>query len=315
LEVAVPARTDAEWSARWRDVLAVAGVIALLALAAPGADAMPAVWRLGTAGRGQGAARVVIESVIGALALAAAGVVAALVLVVLRRRRRRKDDEPERVVESHLGDPWARVVAVVVVLLAVAAPFVVLAVTRNDLAGRPAPPPAGTAASSPAPTGRHGASVAASHGGGLLTVMVFGVAALVLLMAVGWLGGRRRRAGLAIPVERPRATPPATVALLAATSEAGPALWGDDARSGVLRCYSAMVGALRRAGVTGRAADVPGELLARAADAGVVSAAPVRELTDLFGEARFSSHPFTEAHRQAAAIALDRIRRDLGVRP
>jgi hypothetical protein len=38
---------------------------------------------------------------------------------------------------------------------------------------------------------------------------------------------------------------------------------------------------------------------------------PLRELTALFAEARFSSHPITEDHRRAALRALEDARADL----
>ena len=38
-------------------------------------------------------------------------------------------------------------------------------------------------------------------------------------------------------------------------------------------------------------------------------------LADLYREARFSDHPMTEDHRQAALEALDAIHRSLGLAP
>ena len=39
----------------------------------------------------------------------------------------------------------------------------------------------------------------------------------------------------------------------------------------------------------------------------------VTELADLYREARFSDHPMTDDHRQAALEALDTIHRSLGL--
>jgi hypothetical protein len=147
-----------------------------------------------------------------------------------------------------------------------------------------------------------------------VTIGAVGLAALVVLALVGLVAPRRRPA-LAGRGESASAAPSAA-ALLAGASRAGAAtLSDDDPRTAVLRCYAAMATALRRTGVPGRASDVPSEFLRRAAASGVVATTPVRELTALFGEARFSSHPFAEAQRQAAVAALTRIRRDLAGRP
>ena len=132
----------------------------------------------------------------------------------------------------------------------------------------------------------------------------------VLLLALLARRSTRRRSGVAI--RRPRRT--AGTALAQAAAAGATELSGDDPRTAVLRCYAAMARVLARAGVSGRASDVPRELLARAAANGTVPAGPVRELTDLFGAARYSSHPVTEADRQAAATALQRIRDTPGQR-
>jgi Domain of unknown function (DUF4129) len=78
----------------------------------------------------------------------------------------------------------------------------------------------------------------------------------------------------------------------------------DDARAAIIGCYLAMETSLAKAGATRRAAETPDELLARAVAGDLVDAAPAGRLTELFYEARFSSHPMPRAKRDEAARAL-----------
>lgn len=94
-------------------------------------------------------------------------------------------------------------------------------------------------------------------------------------------------------------------ALLAGRS----ALEGDDARAAIIACYAAMEQSLSRAGIARERADSPSDLLHRATrqelpGAGARDAAA---LTDLFREARFSTHPMTKQHLAAARGALDSV--------
>ena len=58
-------------------------------------------------------------------------------------------------------------------------------------------------------------------------------------------------------------------------------------------------------------AGTPGELLARATEAGLVRGTAAGQLTALFYEARFSSHPLGQQQRDAAERALDELAADL----
>jgi hypothetical protein len=93
-------------------------------------------------------------------------------------------------------------------------------------------------------------------------------------------------------------------ALLAGRS----ALAGADARVAIIACYAAMEDSLAQVGVVRERSDSPSDLLRRAArdlpEAGARNAAT---LTDLFREARFSSHPMTSQHLDAARSALDTV--------
>jgi hypothetical protein len=79
----------------------------------------------------------------------------------------------------------------------------------------------------------------------------------------------------------------------------------DDARLAIIACYVAMEQSLAQAGTVRAAAETPDELLARAATAGLVQGGEAARLTELFYEARFSSHPLPAQRRDEALQALD----------
>jgi hypothetical protein len=94
-------------------------------------------------------------------------------------------------------------------------------------------------------------------------------------------------------------------ALLAGRS----ALGGDDARAAIIACYAAMESSLAQAGVARERSDSPSDLLQRATgrDLPGLGTQDAATLTDLFREARFSSHPMTARHLDAARRALDSV--------
>jgi len=306
----VPNILDEPRSAPWRDAVAVAVVVGLLAIAAPGANAVRAARAIEFAGRGQGTVRM-LGPIFTALLGAAGAVLITAVLMTLLGRRPRKDDEPVPEWQPPaVLSRWARATVVTVAVVAAAVPFVALAIARRATTPLSPPPVAPSAVATPAPS----APPTTTHITGFAAVGAVGLAALVILALVWLVAAGRRPAVEGRGESAPRA--PSAAVLLADASRAGAAtLSDDDPRRAVLRCYAAMAAALRRTGVPGHASDVPGEFLRRTAAAGVVATAPVRELTALFGEARFSSHPFAEAQRQAAVAALAQIRRELAGRP
>jgi Domain of unknown function (DUF4129) len=85
----------------------------------------------------------------------------------------------------------------------------------------------------------------------------------------------------------------------------------DDARAAIIACYLAMETTLAERGTARGAADTPGELLTRATEAGLVRGSAAGQLTALFYEARFSSHPLGHRQRDAAERALDELAADL----
>jgi hypothetical protein len=137
---------------------------------------------------------------------------------------------------------------------------------------------------------------------------LFAVAALT---AAGMTVYRRRRAG---PLPPLGTLADADAAPLAAALAAGArALHEDpDPRTAIIGCYAAMERSLADAGLPPRMADTPAEVLSRATAGGLVRAAPAATLTGLFRQARYSSHPMTEADRAAAIGALAQVQAGLG---
>ncbi|MGW1169372.1 DUF4129 domain-containing protein [Streptomyces sp. NPDC002550] len=82
---------------------------------------------------------------------------------------------------------------------------------------------------------------------------------------------------------------------------------GTGARAAVIACYAAMEESLADSGVARRASDSPQDLLERAVAGGLPAGAAVVELTALFREARYSTHPMDGGHRDRAAVALAEI--------
>jgi hypothetical protein len=86
----------------------------------------------------------------------------------------------------------------------------------------------------------------------------------------------------------------------------------DDARAAIIACYLAMEQHLASVGTGREVADTPDELLARAAERGLVRGDAAARLTGLFYEARFSSHPMPPGRRDEAEQALAELADSLG---
>jgi hypothetical protein len=81
----------------------------------------------------------------------------------------------------------------------------------------------------------------------------------------------------------------------------------DDVRRAIIACYAAMEESLAASGVARMDSDSPQDLLERAAERGVLTDASASALTQLFREARYSTHPMTTGHRDRAIAALTEI--------
>ena len=131
------------------------------------------------------------------------------------------------------------------------------------------------------------------------------VAALVIAMILVW----RRRRYLARLARRDRVideetdTPTDPASAARAIDSGRRAMRDlDDARAAIIACYLAMEESMAGAGAVRGAAETPDELLARIAH--LVNTAAAASLTALFYEARFSTHPMSAKHRDAAERAL-----------
>jgi hypothetical protein len=121
---------------------------------------------------------------------------------------------------------------------------------------------------------------------------------------------RRRPAGLSFTEPAPDPGPEPLAGAVAAGEQA---LRGEpDPRAAIIACYAAMEHSLAHAGSPAEAADTPAEVLARATAGGLVRSRWAGTLTGLFRQARYSSHPMTEADRTTALGALAQVRADLG---
>jgi len=89
----------------------------------------------------------------------------------------------------------------------------------------------------------------------------------------------------------------------------------DDAQAAIIACYVAMEASLASAGAARAAAETPDELLARAVESGLLRGAAAARLTELFYEARFSSHTLPPTARVEATRALDAISAELAHLP
>jgi hypothetical protein len=137
------------------------------------------------------------------------------------------------------------------------------------------------------------------------------LAGMVVALAVALALATTLRRDQPEPVEPPPGGD--VVALASAVAAAEQAMDRyDDTRAAIIAAYTEMARALSVA-AGHRPADTPTELLERVVAAGLVPAAAARELTDLFREARFSSHPLPPTGRSAAEAALARVSLELAV--
>ena len=84
-----------------------------------------------------------------------------------------------------------------------------------------------------------------------------------------------------------------------------------DPRMAIIACYEAMEAVLAEHGSARNESDTPTEFLDRAVGAGLIRSDAAGTLTDLFREARFSRHPLGERDREAAIVALARLRAEV----
>jgi len=228
-------------------------------------------------------------------------VVAFIIVLAMARPERKKNpdtDEPPRPPFPW----WAKTLGVLVCIAVLVTPFVVLfskknlkAVTAPGQLTRPGLVPPGAAYRLASP----------SHGPPwpIIAGMVIAIAVVVAMTV--W--SRRRRFA-----DRPRDRSPRLARLLDSLAAGHAALTSSaDPRAGIIACYAAMERGFAAAGSAPADADTPAEVLARAADAGMIRSSSPEVLTGLFRRARYSAEPMTSADSGAAASALAQMRADL----
>lgn len=243
--------------------------------------------------------------------------IAPALLVLLYAGLRYRSPPPRPPARPRLMRPKAGAVplalaALLAVTAALAALPRLLPPTRTTVRGGDESPsgPETSAPASPPP------AEPAGTGGSALEVAGTAVAvALLLLLAVAAL---RARPSVPHDVPRPETsarTGTGSQPLAAAAGEALTAIDspGTDPRTAIIDCYAAMERALAEAPAAApRPADAPADVLRRATEQGQLSVGTGSTLLDLFHEARYSTHPMTEADRGTASATLRAILAELG---
>jgi hypothetical protein len=147
-----------------------------------------------------------------------------------------------------------------------------------------------------------------SGGSTNITDILYALLILVLIAAVivSILWARRLRPAMGLDEDEPIAEDPESL------REAVESGWAalrtfDDAKAAIIACYLAMERSLAEHGTARTAADTPSELLERATRTGMLRGGAARQLTQLFYEARFSSHPMDQEQRVVAERALSEL--------
>lgn len=246
--------------------------------------------------------------------LALACVVGGALLAANYRRAVQHTDSPDPVAER-LRDTAVLLLTGATVLV----PVAVLLSHRTHPSGRdvrteesvPAGTPSGPPVTqAPAPSASSGRATAGSSFDLFQLLLVVGavLASVVVIVAlVRWL--RWYLAGKAGPGLQliPGTRQTEESALAGAVASGRRALHGEDARAAVIACYAAMETTLGRSGVARLDSDSPTDLLHRAVTGGTLTGNAAGELTELFREARYSSHPMDDGHLLRARTALDEI--------
>ncbi|WP_329371464.1 DUF4129 domain-containing protein [Streptomyces sp. NBC_00669] len=269
---------------------------ALVVVVVAGTVLAALVLRPGSVGRGAG----VVRSG-PAVALLAIGWAVGCLALLARYRVRPRIDTRLSPVEQRL----AAVVRATLLVGAAAVPAAVLAMHRFGSPYDPGPlEPGEFGVGHPRPSRDLGHDTPHNPPPWLIvTLLVVAGVALVAAFVVAY---RRLRAEYVRGPRRARRDPHEDARLLADAVESGRRALRDngDARTAVIACYVAMETSLAGSGVSRHVSDSPNDLLVRAAASGLRTEGSASVLTELFREARYSSHPMGDAHRAQAADAL-----------
>jgi hypothetical protein len=224
-----------------------------------------------------------------------------LIAIAVLHRRSRDPGSPARQLRRAL----TRLIAAVMVAIGAALAFVI------HLSIHPRPLKTPLRRFSPAKLKTTRAPVPAGTAGGLDYLKYVVLAIVAIALAAMFVILLRRIRSRAVPVELLPVLD--DEAALRDAVEAGRMALGEvsEPRMAIIKCYLAMERSLAEAGAVRIAAETPDELLARSLTAGLLHGDAPAELTSLFYEARFSTHPVPESARRRALAALDLIVADL----
>jgi Domain of unknown function (DUF4129) len=275
----------------------VAVVAVLLAVAVAGLRAH------GTFSRAaHSAAEGVTGSLLGLLVATGEGIAVVAFIVVLATARPERKKNPDTEEPPRPPFPWwAKTLAILVALAVMVTPFVVLFSKKSKRQVAVLPPLTQRGAV------RTGAGRLAGHAMGGVWPLIAGMVIAVAVVVAMTVRSRRRRFA-----NRSRGPSPRLARLLDSLAAGHAALTSSaDPRTAIIACYAAMERGFAAAGSAPADADTPAEVLARAADAGIIRSSSPEVLTGLFRRARYSTEPMTSADSGAAASALAQMRADL----
>jgi Domain of unknown function (DUF4129) len=249
------------------------------------------------------AAEGVTGSLLGILVATGEGVAVVAFIIVLATARPERSKNPDTEEPPRPPFPWwAKTLAILVAVGVMVTPFVVLFSRKNR---RAITAPGQLTRPGLAPTGVAG-RLPSAHPATPWPIIAGMVIAVALVVAMS-LWSRRRRNAL-----RSRGPSPRLARLLDSLAAGHAALTSSaDPRTAIIACYAAMERGFAAAGSAPADADTPAEVLARAADAGIIRSSSPEVLTGLFRRARYSAEPMTSADSGAAASALTQMRHDL----
>ena len=146
-------------------------------------------------------------------------------------------------------------------------------------------------------------------------IIVLAVAAYALLLVVSMaidLVGQRRRREPALPDVSVEPLPAVPERLRGPSAqERRERLTHGDVRNAVVACWLDLEESAASAGLARQDSQTPADYVGDVLARWEVDPAALTELAELYREARFSTHPMTDAHRDRALAALDRIHADL----
>jgi hypothetical protein len=279
-------------------------VVALVLLGIVGAASSTSAWHTTTASSGVNAPTTALK----ALASAGGVVLAASLLLIWietpnsrsrkSRRRRPAGDELDDLGTSH----WTAGKTAAVVVLALAIFCIAMLPLLSRSSAPPRTPTGLNPSASPGSIGKEGGRAADSLNLGWLLLPL--ALAFTVLTPAAVLIRRRRLQRDVEPADEPSELDVVRASIAALESEHEP-------RRAILRAYAQMESAFRDVEMARARDETASEFLGRTTQRLPQSAGAAAELTERFEEARFSTHPLTQADRDRALASLRRVEEEL----